>query len=193
VLKNVLIVLVLLLLALTVVGFVAPNAIRVERTIEIATEPAAVHVHLADLKTWPEWSAWTQERDPTATWEFTGADSGVGAVWSWQGTKDGLGVGRLEITKSDPQTGIAYDLVFDEDGMQAPGQVLLAGNGGKTRVLWVYEGELSPKPMGGLLKLFMGGMIGDMIGADFETGLQGLKHRAEASAVAPAAPPGEQG
>ena len=66
-LKNVLIVLVLLLLALTVVGFVAPNTIRVERTIEIATQPAAVHVHLADLKTWPEWSAWTQDRDPTAT------------------------------------------------------------------------------------------------------------------------------
>jgi hypothetical protein len=39
--------------------------------------------------------------------------------------------------------------------------------------------------MGGLLKLFMGGMIGDMIGADFEAGLQGLKQRSEGGAVAP--------
>lgn len=185
-LKNILIVLVLLVLALVVVGFVAPNTIRVERSVVVAAEPAAVHAHLADLKTWPEWSAWTQERDPSATWEFTGAESGVGAVWSWKGADDGLGVGRLEITRSDPQTGIAYDLVFDEGGMQAPGEVVLAGADGQTQVTWVYEGELFPKPMGGLLKLLMGGTISDMIGADFEIGLQGLKQRSEGGAAAPA-------
>jgi hypothetical protein len=187
-LKNVLIVLVLILLALTVLGFVASNTIRVERGINIQAEPAVVHAQLVDLKTWPEWSAWTQERDPSATWEFTGADSGVGAVWSWNGTKDGLGVGRLEITRSDPQTGIAYDLVFDGDGMQAPGEINLAGANGQTHVTWVYQGELGPKPMGGLLKLFMGGMIGDMIGGDFMTGLEGLKQRVEGTPSEPAVP-----
>lgn len=186
-LKNILIVLVVILLALTVVGFVASNTIRVERGIAIQAEPAAVHAQLADLRTWPEWSAWTKERDPSATWEFSGAASGVGAVWSWSGTKDGLGVGRLEITRSDPQTGIAYDLVFDGDGMQAPGEVNLSGGNGQTQVTWVYEGELGPKPMGGLLKLFMGGMIGDMIGADFVSGLEGLKQRVEGAPAGPAA------
>jgi hypothetical protein len=193
VLKNILIVLVLLLLALVVVGFVAPNTIRVERSVVIAAEPAAVHASLADLRTWPEWSAWTKERDPSATWEFSGADRGVGAVWSWKGADDGLGVGRLEIIRSDPQTGIAYDLVFDENGMQAPGEVVLVSMDGQTQVTWVYEGELGPKPMGGLLKLFMGGMIGDMIGADFEAGLQGLKQRSEGAAPTPAPAPEEQG
>jgi hypothetical protein len=54
-------------------------------------------------------------------------------------------------------------------------------------VTWVYEGELGPKPMGGLLKLFMGGMIGDMIGGDFLTGLEGLKRRVEGAPAASAA------
>ena len=39
----------------------------------------------------------------------------------------------------------------------------------------------------------MGGMIGDMIGADFEAGLQGLKQRSEGAAPTPAPAPEEEG
>ena len=77
-LKTVLIVVVVLLVVLLGVGFLAPNRLTVERSVVIAAEPAAVHVHLNDIKTWPEWSAWTKEKDPTAKWEFSGAASGVG-------------------------------------------------------------------------------------------------------------------
>ena len=181
-LKKILVVLVLLLLGLTVVGFVAPSMLTVERSITIAAPPAAVHQVLADLKTWPEWSAWTQQRDPSATWEFSGADSGVGAVWSWKGDPKGLGVGRLEITASDPQDGIAYDLAFDEGAMQAPGALRLLSSGGGTHVTWTSQFSMGPKPIGGLMKLFLGGMIGNSVGADFDAGLAGLKQRLETGA-----------
>lgn len=178
-LKTVLIAVVLLLVALTGAGFVASNRIHVERATDIDAEPAEVVAVLSDLRTWPEWSAWTKERDPSATWEFTGPERGVGATWSWKGADDGLGTGHLTITRSDP-TGVAYDLVFDENGLEAPGEVQLSILNGRTRALWVYEGDLGPKPVGGLVKLVLAGTISKAIGEDFEKSLAGLKKRVEA-------------
>ncbi len=62
-----------------------PDSYLVQREMEMKGTPEQAYAAIADLHTWPEWTVWNKEMDPTATWEFTGNEVGYGAVWSWNG------------------------------------------------------------------------------------------------------------
>jgi hypothetical protein len=101
---------VIVLAALAALGFALPDEVVIERSAVIPAEPGAIHPHVSTLKSWPEWTPWSTENDPTADFQFSGADSGVGSKWSWKGDK--FEQGELEIVESDPAKGIRYKLAM---------------------------------------------------------------------------------
>ena len=173
-LKTLFIVIVGVLVLLTVGGFLLPSEYKVERDIVIAAAPEKIHGAVADLSTWPTWTAWTESADPTCKWTFSAPSSGVGAVMTWKGEK--MGDGRLELTGSSPTEGVEYDVAFAEGQDPAQGGVryeTLAD--GTTKVTWFNTGDLGTNPLARYMGLFMD----TMLGPDFEKGLEGLKERVE--------------
>jgi hypothetical protein len=106
---------------------------------------------------------------------FSGAESGKGAIYAWDGNKD-VGQGRMEIVEATPPSKIAIKLDFIKpfEGHNMA-EFTLAPAGDSTTVTWAMYGP-SPyvaKVMGTFFDL------DKMIGDDFEAGLAALKTVAE--------------
>lgn len=175
--KKLLLAIPILLLLIIGVGFLLPTDYSLESSVDISATPEEIHVFVGDLEKWPEWSPWeeTDESIVTTTGEIT---TGVGATQTW--TSDS-GDGELTITRSDPATGIAYDMAFIMEGTRAPAtsQVTYKPNGETTTVTWSMQGDVSafaPPVIGGYMTLFMKGAITGM----FDQGLDNLKKTVEA-------------
>jgi hypothetical protein len=172
--KKIAIALGVLFLLFVLVGLVLPTEYRLSRSIVIQAEPAKVHAILGDLKRWPEWGPWHDE-DKGLVVTYGEKTAGVGASQSWTGDS---GAGRLTITKSDPTTGVAFDLLFIEGESEIPtkGWLSYKPSAGATEVEWGMEGDADMPVIGGYFALCADLMIGGM----FEKGLAKLKARAEA-------------
>jgi len=171
-LKKILLVLAVILVMLVLVGLVLPQDYRCTRSIEIAAQPARIHEFVGDLKRWDEWTPW-KKHDPSAVTTLGEKSTGIGASQTW--TSDG-GDGRLTFTKSDPATGIQYDLVFDHaNETPSRGWIVYEPSGTATRVEWGMEGALEFPVIGGYFALMADSMMGPM----FQEGLDELKRRAE--------------
>ncbi len=163
------------------VGLVLPSGYAVERSVVIDADVATVHGLVGDLERWPEWEPWREE-DPTITTTIAEKSDGVGAHQSWTGES---GKGELTFTKSDPATGIGYDLTFD-DTYKSTGEMTYATEGDGVKVTWSMKGDNGMNIIGRYFGLLMDGMVGPM----FERGLEKLKTAAE-SGAAPAGAAGE--
>jgi hypothetical protein len=161
---------------IVVIGFALPDEVVTTRAMIIEAEPPAIHSHLAELKTWPEWSIWNSRTDPTAKFTFAGAASGTGAIWTWQGER--FEGGRLEVVDSDPQKGIRYRVTIS--GFVVDGEIALHATGDGTLVRWTDRTAFGLGPIGGWMRLFLTGMVDREIGNNMETSLRGLKKRVEA-------------
>ncbi len=106
---------------------------------------------------------------------FSGAASGVGAVYEWEGNGE-VGKGRMEIMESVPASKLRLQLDFIEpmEGRNVV-EFTLAPEGGSTRVGWLMQGGSSfiCKVMTVLLPM------DEMIGREFEAGLAKLKAATE--------------
>jgi hypothetical protein len=87
---------VVLVLILGVLGFAAtrPDELTVQRSISIKAEPAKIYPLLVDFNQWQAWSPW-EKLDPTMKRTLSGAASGQGAVYAWDGSSK-VGAGRME-------------------------------------------------------------------------------------------------
>lgn len=177
--KKVLIFVVAFVLILVVVffsgGLFLPTHARVERTRTIAAPPFILQATLEDLSTWPEWSAWSKEKDPAVEWTFEG-DPGVGMRWSWD-SEGPLKQGSLTVLESAEDV-LRYQLVFidGERRMEASDSIRLEVTSEGTLVTWSLEHEfddLMGRWMVGL------GLFDTMLGADYEKGLGNLALRFE--------------
>src|SRR5262245_8881571 len=70
-------------LLLALLGFLLPSKYRVSRSVMIEAGPDAVFPLVNRLSRWPEWTAWTTNRDPSMVYVHQGAPEGVGAVQTW--------------------------------------------------------------------------------------------------------------
>ena len=95
-----------LLLLLFVISLFLPSKWRVERSVVIAGEPDAIYSYVADLRKWPEWTAWTTNKDPTLTYSFEG--QGPGAIQRWKSEK--MGSGFITVKVTHPRKGVWFDL-----------------------------------------------------------------------------------
>lgn len=156
-------------------GFLAyvasrPDTFRVQRTATIKAPPEKIFPHLDDFQRWPAWSPY-ERKDPAMKRTLSGAPSGRGAVYEWEGNKD-IGQGRMEILETAPPSQLTLKLDFVKP-FEAHNIVdfTLEPWGDSTQVTWAIHGP-SPfisKVMGIVLNM------DKMIGKDFEAGLAALK------------------
>jgi len=158
------------------VGLCLPGTYRVERSVMIAAPPPAIFPLLNTLKEWPTWTAWTVERYPDMKIRFSGPAAGVGARYTWEGKTSGSG--ELQLTRSDPAEGVAFDLEFAHGKYISAGSIVMSPDGSGTRVTWTNEGELGLNPV----NRYFGLLMDRMMGPDFQKGLDNLKRKIETSA-----------
>ncbi|MDI4635024.1 SRPBCC family protein [Pelomonas sp. V22] len=166
----------LILLALAAVvlvgGMLVSSKYHVERTVSVKAAPDKVYALVANPRMWKQWSVWNQ-RDPGMTIEYSGPESGVGAVWAWKSKSEGDG--KMTFTAAEPGKRAAYDLFFPDFNSTSTGELRFVAQGEMTQVTWVMDGDMGKNPLMRWFALFMDGMIGK----DFEGGLNNLKALAE--------------
>jgi len=173
-LETIVIALVLAIAAVLLAAATRPNAFRVERTLVINAEPAKIYAYIEDFQKWSGWSPW-EKMDPDMKRTRSGAPSGKGAVYEWQGNRK-VGAGRMEIVDAAAPTRLTVKLDFLRPfEAHNIAEFLLAPQGGATSVTWAMHGP----------QIFMAKLMGlfvsmdKMIGKDFEAGLANLKALAE--------------
>ena len=170
-LKSLGLVTVLLVLVLTLIGLMLSNEYTVVRSIVIDASPNAIHTYTNDLKQWPKWTPWQDNASTVTT--YGDISEGVGAVQLWTGEQ---GRGSLNITASSADTGVEYDLIFDDVAVKTSGSLHYTLQDNGTVITWTMNGSLPYPVVGSYLAL----MMDSKMGQDFERGLVRLKTLAEA-------------
>ena len=109
------------------------------------------------------------------SWTHSGAASGKGAVYEWDGNSK-VGKGRMEITDVAPPSKVAIKLDFIKpfEGHNVA-EFTLVPQGDSTNVIWVMNG---PAPfVSKVMQVFIS--MDKLIGKEFETGLANLKSISE--------------
>lgn len=165
---------------LLVAASLRPDEFRVQRSARIAAAPERVYAQLADFRAWAAWSPW-EGKDPAMKRTYSGAASGVGAVYAWEGNKE-VGTGRMEITEAKEPTLVTIRLEFVRPWQATnTAQFHLAPDGEGTRVTWTMTGQADL-----MMKVF--GLFVDMdakVGRDFEAGLARLGDAARTDSPPP--------
>ena len=172
--KQCLIAVLLLVVALVVVSQFLPSSYHVERSVLVAAKPVAIYPWVAVLKKWPEWSPWTTAKDPTLVYRYEGPEEGVGAVSRWDSKK--MGDGMMRLIQAESTKGVAFDLAFEKGKYLSVGRIAFEPSGDATRVVWSMDGKAGSNPVDRLFGLVMDRMVGP----DFEEGLGKLKLKVEA-------------
>lgn len=172
--QTVLVVIAVLIVGVLVAAAMRPGAFTVQRSASIRAAPAKIYPYLVDFRQWPAWSPW-EKLDPDMKRTLTGAASGTGAIYAWEGSRK-VGAGRMEIRDTAPPSKITIQLDFLRP-FEAHNvtEFALAPRGDATEVIWQMRG---PAPfISKLMGLFVN--MDKMIGKDFEQGLVNLKAVAE--------------
>ena len=164
---------VILAIAIAVVLILAatkPGRFSVRREITVNAPAEKIFPLINDFHQWVAWSPY-EHRDPALKRTYSGAESGKGAVYGWEGNNN-VGSGRMEILESTTPSKIVIKLDFFKpfEGHNTAEFTMLP-QGDATHVSWLMHG---PAPfMNKLMQVFMN--LDKMIGKDFEAGLVNLK------------------
>jgi hypothetical protein len=173
--KIIALVIVLLVVAVLIYAATKPDTFRVQRATRINAPPEKIFALINDYHRWVSWSPY-EKLDPAMQRTYSGAASGTGAVYEWEGNNK-AGKGRMEIADSLPPSQVVIKLDFVKP-FEAHNRVqfTLQPSGASTDVTWAMQG---PSPyMMKVMHVFIN--MDRMVGKDFETGLANLKAVAEA-------------
>jgi hypothetical protein len=151
-----------------------PNTFSVERAISVKAPPEKIFPLINDFHQWVSWSPY-ENKDPAMKRSYSGAESGKGAVYGWEGNSN-VGSGRMEILEMSAPSKILIKLDFFKpfEGHNTAEFTMLP-QGDATNLNWVMRG---PAPfISKLMQVFMN--LDHMIGKDFEVGLANLKRLTE--------------
>src|SRR6202158_3967639 len=174
IIKIISIVVVVLLAAVLGFAMTKPDSFSVQRTANIKAPPEKIFPLIIDLHSWSSWAHW-EKLDPTMKRTHSGAASGVGAVYEWEGNAK-VGTGRMEIVDATPPSKVAIKLDFLKpiEGHNIA-EFTLEPQGDSTNVTWSMHG---PAPfISKVIQVFVS--MDSMVGKEFETGLANLKSIAE--------------
>jgi len=164
------IILAIAIAAVLILAATKPNTLRVQRAIGITAPAESIFPLVADFRQWRSWSPY-ETKDPAMKRIYSGAESGRGAVYAWDGDKN-VGSGRSEILEASVPLKIVIKLDFFtpfEGHNTAEFTMLPQGDG--THVTWAMHGPANF--MSRLMQVFIN--LDNMIGRDFEAGLANLK------------------
>jgi len=156
--------------AILIYASTRPDSFRVERSTAINAPPEKIFPYIERLTRWAEWSPY-EGRDPAMKRAHSGAASGKGAVYEWDGN-DQVGKGRMEIVDSTPPHKVVIKLDFLKpfEGHNTA-ELTVQPKGGQTIVTWAMYGPSTF--MTKLVGTFMD--MDEMIGRDLAAGLAKLK------------------
>jgi hypothetical protein len=149
-----------------------PATFSVRRSAVVQAPAEAIFPLINNFPQWARWSPW-EKRDPAMRRDYSGAESGQGAVYAWDGNKN-VGSGRMEILDASSPSKITIKLDFFkpfEGHNTAEFTFVPEREAAATNVIWVMQGPSSF--MSKVMQVFMD--LDKMIGRDFETGLANLK------------------
>jgi uncharacterized protein YndB with AHSA1/START domain len=172
--KIILIALAVLIAAVLGLAVTKPDTFRVQRAVTIKAPPEKIFAVINDFHNWTSWSPW-EKLDPAMKRTHSGAASGKGAIYEWQGNSK-VGEGRMEIldTTAPSKIAIKLDFIKPFEGHNTA-EYTLVPQGEMTNVTWAMYG---PTPfISKLMQVFIS--FDKMIGKDFEEGLANLKAVAE--------------
>jgi len=151
-----------------------PNEFRVQRSVTIKAPADKIYPMIVDLRGWAAWSPY-EKKDPNMKRTFSGAQSGKGAIYEWNGDKN-VGHGRMEIMDAAPSSKVVIKLdFFSPFEAHNTAEFTMTPQGDGTNVTWAMYG---PNVfMGKVMQVFMN--MDKMVGTDFEAGLQALKAKVE--------------
>ena len=168
---------VILAVAIAVILILAatkPDTFSVQRATNVRAPPEKIFPLINDFHRWGSWSPY-EHKDPAMKRTYSGAASGKGAVYAWDGNKN-VGSGRMEILDASAPSKIRIKLDFFTpfEGHNTAEFTMLP-QGDATSLTWLMHG---PAPfMSKLMQVFMN--IDNMVGKDFEVGLANLKRLTE--------------
>lgn len=177
IIKIILITLGILVVIVTVVGFLSPRQMHVERSLTINAPAEVIHGQINNLKNWAKWSPWNK-MDTAMKIEYNGTDAGAGAGYKWSSENKNVGSGEMTITSSTPDS---ITTALNMEYGPAMVTFLFAKTDSGTKVTWVMESDNGMNPLARFMCLFMN----DMVGKDFEKGLAGIKEVAESMPTGP--------
>lgn len=171
---TIIIVLVALVAAILIYGATRPATFRVQRGATINAAPQSLFPLINDFHNWPSWSPW-EKLDPAMKKSISGAASGKGSVYEWEGNSK-AGKGRMEITDAVEPRKVNIKLDFEKPFRSSNvTEFTLVPEGSGTNVTWTMDG---PSPfMMRVMGVFMN--MDKMVGKDFEAGLASIKAIAE--------------
>ena len=173
-LKKALVIVVAILLGLMLVGFILPSEYKVQRSIVINAPSEKIFPHLINLKKWRDWGVWYKNA-PDMIIEYTGPEAEVGMTSRWGSETQGNS--EMTIIAFEENRRLIYSLSFPDMPMPSTGEFLLRQVEGGTEVQWMDYGDVGINPINHYLAFLMD----DILGPDFEMGLENLKMIAESS------------
>jgi hypothetical protein len=147
---------------------------EISRKTVVAAPRERVRALIEDFRQWRQWSPW-EEVDPELKREYSGAETGVGARYAWEGNRK-AGKGNMQIAGATADR-VELDLNFEKP-WKASNKVYfeLTPSGEDTEVQWRMTGHNK-----GFAAVFAKVMPMDrMVGKDMEKGLARMKAAAEA-------------
>jgi len=151
-----------------------PDTFSVQRTAAIEAPPEKLFALINDFHQWGSWSPW-ENKDPAMKRTYSGAGSGRGAVYAWDGNKN-VGSGRMEILDASVPSKIVIKLDFLKPfEAHNTAEFTLLPQGDATRLTWLMHGPAIF--MARVMHVFMD--IDKMVGKDFEIGLSNLRRLTE--------------
>lgn len=153
-----------------------PATTHVERTVTVAGSAVDLEPHVSDFTNFVNWSPWTG-LDPNQTTTFSDPSGGLGAWYAWEGNED-VGKGRMDLTRQEPGR-VTHHLTFIEPfAAEADAHILWEVEGDGLEVTWTYDADNDF--MGKVISLFLD--MDELLGADYEQGLENLKGNVEKDA-----------
>lgn len=175
-LKKILICLAAIIVVFLIIVACQPGEIDIKRSATLAASPTALFEQVNDHHKFEKWNPW-MKLDPNVKNTFSGPESGVGSVCSWEGNNE-VGAGSATIIESKPGELVRLKMDWKRP-MEGTSTVdfTFKPEGDKTVVTWRMYGPNS----------FMGKAVGlfidcdKMCGDQFEKGLANLEVAAQAA------------
>lgn len=164
-LRNVLLAVLGLVLVLTLVAFLLPRTIHVERSAQISAPPAIVYLLLTSPKVFNEWSPW-MKMDPNIKIDYFGPAAGIGAGYHWNSVEGDLGTGTWTIIGVDQGKQVNISLQMS-DMEPALSKQMVEASGSGSKVTWTLDSDMGMNPF----MRWMGLLMNKLVGSDFEQGL----------------------
>ena len=151
-----------------------PDTFSVRRVTTVRAPPEKIFPLINDFHQWGTWSPW-EDKDPAMKRTYSGAGSGKGAVYAWDGNKN-VGTGRMEILEVSAPSKIVIKLDFFKPfEAHNTAEFTMLPQGDATSVTWLMHG--TAPFMSKVMQVFMN--MDKMIGKDFDAGLAKLKKLTE--------------